>query len=233
MAPRTPSSSRISTAIARSLVACSRPWWAQKSRSEPPGRTARTAARAPHRSQRSAGETGGAAVVVVITSYPTPDQVYPFRTCPGVSVSTRCRENVGHVIALRRAVARRQRGPPSGRHPSPHPAPGPLVAPAADHRGRICRFRGLRDLGGLQSPDRGRHRPPDLLRAPLPVAALLAVLHQGLPAAGRLGAAGRTAVDLAGALHPDLPAGVPDHLLLLPEGLLPVFLAIAARLRSG
>src|SRR5439155_11699396 len=71
-----------STAIARSLVACSRPWWAQKSRSAPPGRIARTAARAPHLSQRSAGETGGAAVVVVITSYPTPNTVCHFPLDP-------------------------------------------------------------------------------------------------------------------------------------------------------
>src|SRR5437764_831868 len=82
MAPSTPSSSRISTAIARNLVACSRPWWAQKSRSAPPGRIARTAARAPQRSQRSAGETGGAAVVVVITSYPTPNTVGDFPLDP-------------------------------------------------------------------------------------------------------------------------------------------------------
>src|SRR4051794_32867497 len=93
MAPSTPSSSRISTAIARNLVACSRPWWAQKSRSAPPGRIARTAARAPQRSQRSAGETGGAAVVVVITSYPTPVRPVRFRTSPGVSPNTRPREN--------------------------------------------------------------------------------------------------------------------------------------------
>src|SRR3954468_13809014 len=82
MAPSTPSSSRISTAIARNLVACSRPWWAQKSRSAPPGRIARTAARAPQRSQRSAGDTGGAAVVVVITSYPTPNTVGDFPLDP-------------------------------------------------------------------------------------------------------------------------------------------------------
>ena len=31
--------------------------------------------------------------------------------------------------------------------------------------------------------------------------------------------------DLAGAPHPDLPAGFPDDLLLLPQGLLPVVLA--------
>src|SRR3954451_8088768 len=82
MAPSTPSSSRISTAIARSLVACSRPWCAQKSKSAPPGRIARTAARAPHRSQRSAGETGGAAGVVVITSYPTPNTLGDFPLDP-------------------------------------------------------------------------------------------------------------------------------------------------------
>src|SRR3954469_2146905 len=210
-------------ATARRRWACSRPWWAQKSRSEPPGSTARTAARAPQRSQRSAGETGGAAGVVVITSYPTPDQVYPFRTCPGVSVNTRCQENVRHVFG--------DGCPPAGGHRGAHAAPGPLVAAAADHRGRFRRIRGLRDLGGLQPSDRRRHGSPDLLRAPLPVAALLALLREGLPAAGRLGTAGGPAVDLAGALHPDLPASVPDDPLLLPQGLLPVVLAVAAGLR--
>ena len=36
---------------------------------------------------------------------------------------------------------------------------------------------------------------------------------------------------LAGADHPDLPAGLPDDLLLLPQGLLPGVLALAAGLR--
>src|SRR5947209_978484 len=128
-APRTPSSSRISTAIARSLVAGSRPWWAQKSRSAPPG---------------------------------------------------------------------------------------PLVAPAAGHRDRLRRLRRLRDLGGLQPSDRGRHRPSDLLRRPLPVAVVLAVFHEGLPAPDLLGPAQWADVAVAGDLHPDLPAGLPRHLLLLP-----------------
>ena len=38
---------------------------------------------------------------------------------------------------------------------------------------------------------------------------------------------------LAGAAHPDLPARLPPHLLLLPQGLLPVLLVVAARLRGG
>src|SRR4051794_6836554 len=177
-------------ATARRRWACSRPWWAQKSRSEPPGSTARTAARAPHRSQRSAGETGGAAVVVVITSYPTPDQVYPFRTCPGVSVNTRCRENVRHVIGNCPVPARSGDSPPTGGHQGAHPAPGPVVAPAPDHRRRFRRFRGLRDLGGLQPPDRGGHRPPDLTRPPLPLPPVLAPLHGRLPPASPLGPPG-------------------------------------------
>ena len=39
-------------------------------------------------------------------------------------------------------------------------------------------------------------------------------------------------VDLPGALHPGLPAGLPADLLLLPQGLLPVVLAVAAGLRG-
>ena len=56
---------------------------------------------------------------------------------------------------------------------------------------------------------------------------------EGLPAADLVGAAERAAVDLARDLHPDLPAGVPGDLLLLPQGLLPVVLAVAARVRGG
>src|SRR3954451_9474377 len=225
MAPSTPSSSRISTAIARSLVACSRPWWAQKSRSAPPGRIARTEARAPHRSQRSAGETGGAAVVVVITSYPTPNTVGHFPLDPGVLVPIGSRKNVNHVNSDHEpADGCAQIGRRAGGHQRADAAPGPLVAAAAGHCNRLCRLRRLRDLGGVQPPDRGGHGPPDLLRRSLPVAALLPVLHEGLPDADLVGPAQRPDVDLAGDLHPDIPAGLPGYLLLLPQGLLPVVL---------
>ena len=45
------------------------------------------------------------------------------------------------------------------------------------------------------------------------------------------GAVHRADLDLPGALHPGLPAGLPADLLLLPQGLLPVVLAVAAGLR--
>src|SRR3954447_18911200 len=230
MAPSTPSSSRISTAISRSLVACSRPWWAQKSRSAPPGRIARTEARAPHRSQRSAGETGGAAAVVVITSYPTPNTVRHFPIGPGVLVPIGSRKNVNHVNSDHEPADGCAQIGCAGGHQGADAAPGPLVAAAADHRNRLCRLRRLRDLGGVQPPDRGGHGTPDLLRRSLPVAAVLTVLHEGVPDPDLVGAAQRPDVDLAGDLHPDIPAGIPGDLLLLPQGLLPVVLALPARL---
>ena len=68
-----------------------------------------------------------------------------------------------------------------------------------------------------------------LLRRAVPLAVLLAVprrLRRGLV---RLRPAVRVVAALAGAAHPDLPARLPDDLLLLPQGLLPVVLAVARR----
>src|SRR5262249_15169138 len=94
------------------------------------------------------------------------------------------------------------------------------------------RFRGLRDLGRLQPPDRGGDDPPPLLRPPPPVAPLLALLPQGLPTAGGPGAAQPPPPALARAPPTHPPPRAPGHLLLLPQGLLPVVLAVAAGLRG-
>ena len=68
---------------------------------------------------------------------------------------------------------------------------------------------------------------------PVPVAVLFPVpdrqvrrpLHAGLPR--------RLVALLAGLPDPDLPARLPPHLLLLPQGLLPVVLAVPAGLRGA
>ncbi|UUZ58011.1 hypothetical protein [Nocardioides sp. B-3] len=95
---------------------------------------------------------------------------------------------------------------------------------AADDVRGVQRLRRLRDGARVHGPR--------LLLLALSLAVLLALSGrlrrgrlrlraavQGLPAVGR-------------ADHPDLPAGLPDDLLLLPQGLLPGLLALAARLRG-
>ncbi len=111
--------------------------------------------------------------------------------------------------------------------PSPHRcedvADRQVVAGPADDLRRLQLVRRLRDRAGVLG-----HQ---LLLGAVPLAVLLAVprrLRRGLvglrPAVRRVPAVGR-------ADHPDLPAGLPDDLLLLPQGVLPGVLAVAAGLR--
>jgi len=71
-----------SAASSSSLAECSRAWWLQNSNSPPLGRTARTAAAAPHRSHRSAAVSaaGLASVPVMSSSHLRPPD------CGGLSV---------------------------------------------------------------------------------------------------------------------------------------------------
>ena len=88
----------------------------------------------------------------------------------------------------------------------------------------FTRVRRLRDRPGVHGPR--------LLRLAVPLAVLLALPRR--LRRGRLGlrAAVRVVPAVGGADHPDLPAGLPDDLLLLPQGLLPGVLALAARVRG-
>ena len=84
------------------------------------------------------------------------------------------------------------------------------------------RLRHLRHLGGAAERQ--------LLRGAVPLAVLLAVPRGELRA--RHAAAGRLVVEpLAGLPDPLDPARLPGHLLLLPQGLLPLVLLVAAGLR--
>src|SRR6478609_6427368 len=118
-----------------------------------------------------------------------------------------------------------------GQHPGPgsdrgsHAAEGQLAPGTADH---IHRAEPVRRL---------RHRPRvlgrQLLRVALPVAVLLALHHhQVRPRGQRLRSADLLVAAVPRAADPDLPAGLPAHLLLLPQGLLPVVLAVPPGLRG-
>ena len=115
-----------------------------------------------------------------------------------------------------------------GTHPGPHPgenaARRPVVAVPAHHVPGLHVLHRLRD-------DPGVHGLALLLRA-VPLAVLLALsrrLRQGLLGLRR---ALRVVAPVGGADRADLPAGLPAHLLLLPQGLLPVVLAEPARVRG-
>ena len=100
---------------------------------------------------------------------------------------------------------------------------GPVVDPAADHVRGLLGLRRLRDGPRLHGPR--------LLRRALPLAVLLAVPGRLRRGRVRLRPAVRLVAAVRGADHPDLPAGLPDDLLLLPQGLLPGVLAEPARVR--
>src|SRR3954452_17185265 len=132
-----------------------------------------------------------------------------------------------------RATRHRGRRPgPRKRHACPAPRGGhgpdtahrPLVAPAAADGSRAGRVHHLLDVPRL--PERA------LLRRALHLTVLLALPHDGLRGGHVPEAVHRPGLDLPGALHPDLPARFPADLLLLPQGLLPVVLALAARVRG-
>ena len=129
--------------------------------------------------------------------------------------------------------ARPRRQPPdrhgARRHPGTDPAARSLVAPSADQRAGTGDLRRLRDdpvvlgLGVLRGP------------VPLPVAVLLTVLlgelRPGLEPLRDL-PAGVPGVDPAGDHLAAVPARLPDHLLLLPEVVLPGVLGVAAGVRG-
>src|SRR4029079_13496023 len=89
---------------------------------------------------------------------------------------------------------------------------GPLVGLHAHHVRGLHGVRHLCDVAGLQRPG--------LLRRAVPLSVLLAVPRRLRARFLRLRAAVRVVAAVVGADHPDLPARLPDDLLLLPEGLL-------------
>ena len=124
---------------------------------------------------------------------------------------------------------------PQHRHPpSRRPAAAPsahrqVLGAAGDHRDRAVPVHRLLDVARLRERallDRApstattsRRSTRRAWRQNCPVGRPL-VQHQHRP------------LDLPGALHPDLPAGLPADLLLLPQGLLPRLLAVAAGVRG-
>src|SRR5216117_3289058 len=99
-----------------------------------------------------------------------------------------------------------------------------MVATASHH------IRGL--LGVRRVRDLARVRRPQLLLGAVHLAVLLTLpddrVRQRLV---RLRPAVLVVAALARASHPHLPARVPGYVLLLPQGLLPRVLAVAAGLR--
>ena len=116
---------------------------------------------------------------------------------------------------------RRRSGSSRGR--CPHAADRPLVAAAAAHGG--C-ARGLHRL-----LDAARVRERELLRGAVHLAVLLALHHHALRGQPLPAAVLGSGLDQPRAVHPRGPAGLPAHLLLLPQGLLPLVLAVAAGVR--
>ena len=117
-------------------------------------------------------------------------------------------------------------------------AAGQDLGPHVAHRPLVALRRSSRSSGSAPGPAyatvRRLHAEVVLGRGlPLPDAVLLPLHLDGLRARGgalRAVPAGRVVPALRGA-HAAVPAAVPADLLLLPEGLLPGVLALAARLR--
>src|SRR3954453_14919815 len=122
-----------------------------------------------------------------------------------------------------RTRQRRHRPATCGDHGT-DPAHRPLVGPAVgDGRGAGAVHR-LLDVPRL--PERL------LLRRALHLAVLLPVHHHGMRGQHLPEAVHGALLDLPGDLHPRLPAGFPADLLLLPQGVLPVVLAVATGMRG-
>ncbi|CAA9414991.1 MAG: putative succinate dehydrogenase [membrane anchor subunit] (succinic dehydrogenase), partial [uncultured Nocardioides sp.] len=102
-------------------------------------------------------------------------------------------------------------------------APGPLVAGAPGD------VRGVRGLRRLRLG--ARVHGPRLLRLAVPLAVLLAVPGRLRGGCLRLRPAVPGVPVLGGPARPGVPAGLPDDLLLLPQGLLPRLLVLPARVR--
>src|SRR5207244_10348748 len=91
-----------------------------------------------------------------------------------------------------------------------------------------CRLLGLRPvlhLGGI--PERA------LLLGPLHLAVLFALHRLQLRRARQRGHRRQVVGPVAGPPGAGVPTGLPPHVLLLPEGVLPVVLAFATGLRCG
>src|SRR5664279_1241327 len=149
------------------------------------------------------------------------------RTIPRSGVTTpttRASAAITASAARARNVDRRQR-PGAGASRRTHSPQGQVVARPTGDLPRVDGVRGLCDVPGVP----GRVL---LLRA-LSLAVLLAMPDHRLRAGvERLRPAHQLVAAVPGADHPDLPAGLPDDLLLLPEGLLPGVLVLPAGLRG-
>src|SRR6185295_14247889 len=115
-------------------------------------------------------------------------------------------------------------------HSSAAPEDGFLVGTADHRRDRARHVHRLLDLGGF--PER------PLFRRSVSVAVLLALSVTDVPAQElRVRATGHPPADCGAALarvpHPRRTGLVPADLLLLPQGVLPLVLAHAARLRGA
>src|SRR3954453_7718555 len=122
-----------------------------------------------------------------------------------------------------RTRQRRNRPATCGDHGT-DPAHRPLVGPAAGDGSGAGAVHRLLDAPRL--PERL------LLRRALHLAVLLPVHHDGMRGQHLPEAVHGALLDLPGDLHPRLPAGFPADLLLLPQGVLPVVLAVATGMRG-
>src|SRR5262245_15347534 len=107
----------------------------------------------------------------------------------------------------------------------PHPAEGHLVAGAAGDGAGAAGLRGVRRLGGL--------RGQELHRGPLHLPVLLAVPGEQVRRPRHPGHPRELVAAVAGADRAAVPTGVPPHLLLLPQGVLPLVLVGAAGVRGA
>src|SRR5439155_4692965 len=126
----------------------------------------------------------------------------------------------------RRSAGRVRPSPRSNQGPPARPADqseGQVVGPSPGHRPGPGGLRALRNLGGV--PERA------LLRRPVHLALLLAVPDQQL-SGSRTICRGLLVEVVARPADPSVPTGLPADLLLLPQGLLPLVLVGAARMRG-
>ena len=130
-----------------------------------------------------------------------------------------------------RPLQRRRPRPRPGPHRRAHPARGPLVAPALRHVRLLQRLAALRPGPGQPAEGllRRRLRLPHAVLLALPVdrRACRGRRHFGTPFGEWPAAHPVRRADAA------VPAALPADLLLLPQGLLPLVLDVAAGLRGG
>ena len=177
------------------------------------------------RGRRHSAAASGWASPARSCSSPTTTTTRPSGRTP----RTRASDRDGRTEDGRHGATHGRRRTRPGDHRRGHAAPGPLVAPAAGHGRRARRVVALRHgAGGLAALLLGRRLPlPHAVRVALPVHLLRAGLEPLRHAVRRLPAAGALRHP-----HAAVPAAVPADLLLLPQGLLPVVLAVTAGLRG-